>query len=159
MQICCQYIAKQIWRLEILVEKKYVNMEICKYWCKYWCKNKYEAMEICKYGDLYPLKMKNQGVKKNFNSCNNRCGGMWTTSRVLALNGDTNMKTSKRGKTIKKTHNEFTTIPQRVHNDFTTSSQRVHTISQRFHNKFTTRSQRFHNDFTTISQRETQINI
>ena len=80
MQICCQYVAKQIWRLEILVEKKYVNMEICKYWCKYWCKNKYEAMEICKYGDLYPLKMKNQGVKKNFNSCNNRCGGMWTTS-------------------------------------------------------------------------------
>ena len=41
-------------------------MEVCKYWCKYWCKNKYEAMEICKYGDLYPLKMKNQGVKKKF---------------------------------------------------------------------------------------------
>ena len=121
-------------------------MEVCKYWCKYWCKNKYEAMEICKYGDLYPLKMKNQGVKKNFNSCNNRCGGMWTTSRVLALNGATNMK------------NEFTTIPQRVHNDFTISSQRGHidftTISQQVHNEVTTMSQRFHNKFTTISHNE-----
>ena len=139
---------------------------------------------ICRYVDMifsytpwylqisYLHIYKYQGVKENFNSCNNRCGGMWTTSRVLALNGDTNMKTNKRGKTIKKNpqrvHNKFTTSSQRFHNKFTTISQRFHndftTSSQRGHNDFTTISQRFHNDFTTIShneftQRVTQINI
>ena len=86
-------------------------------------------MEICKYGDLYPLKMKNQGVKKKFQQLQQQVWWDVNDICVLALNGDTNMKTSKRGKTIKKpttssqrSHNEFATMSQQVHNEFTTIS-------------------------------------